>query len=244
VPATDDDLAPPAQTYDEWLRSYDSARRADDRQALAADVVILTIVDGALSVLLCRRTEWPAYGSWVLPGAFVRKNEWFDDAARRALDEQAGLRGNRRLDRLNFFDSPERDPYTQVGSLAYICLCGPGEATTAVRAPHRTLGTIVGDTIHLNGAPIQLGFAQDKIVSYACNDVRRRLQADPLWIVPAISDDDTFTVAGLNAARQTLGAGMTDDALRRKVAADHRIRQVGWVDAGTGKASRLYRVST
>ena len=101
----------------------------------------------------------------------------------------------------------------------------------------------MGNKIELNGVPVQLGFGQTDIVGYACDEVRRRLQADPLWIVPALSDDDTFTVAGLNAARQTLGAGMTDDALRRKVAADPRVRQVGWVDAGTGKASRLYRVS-
>jgi 8-oxo-dGTP diphosphatase len=241
VPDADDDLAPPAQTYNEWLKGYDPDRWADDRQTLAADVVVLTILGSALSLVLRRRTEWPEYGSWVLPGAFVRQNEPFDDTARRAIDE-AGISGSRPLIRLNFFDSPDRDPHRQVGSLAYLSLCGPNEAAAAVRAPHRVLGTIVGDEVHINGTPVQLGFAHHDIVSYACEEVRRRLQADPLWIVPALSDDVTFTVAGLNAARQTLGAGMTDDALRRKVAADNRVRQIGWVDAGTGKASRLYRV--
>jgi 8-oxo-dGTP diphosphatase len=241
VPDADDDLAPPAQTYDEWVKGYDPDRWADDRQTLAADVVVLTIVDGALSLMLHRRTEWPEYGSWVLPGAFVRENEPFDDTGRRAIAE-AGVSGSRPLVRLNFFDSPERLPRTRVGSLAYLCLCGPGDALGVASAPHRALGVIVGDEVRLNGAPVQLGFAQNDVVTYACEEIRR-LQADPLWIVPALSDDNTFTVAGLNSARQTLGAGMTDDALRRKVAADPRARQVGWVDAGTGKASRLYRVS-
>lgn len=242
MPDADDDLAPPAQTYDEWLKGYDPDRWADDRQTLAADVVVLTVMDGALSVVLRRRTEWPEHGSWVLPGAFVRKNERFDDTARRAIEDKAGIPGGRSLIRLNFFDSPERAPRARVGSLAYLSLCGPHEAAAAIRAPHRALGTIVGNEIRLNGAPVQLGFAQQDIVSYACDEVRRRQQVDPLWIVPALSDDSTFTVAGLNTARQTLGAGMTDDALRRKVAADNRVRQIGWVDAGTGKASRLYRV--
>ena len=242
MPTADDDLAPPAETYDEWLKGYDPDRWSGDRQTLAVDVVVVTIVEGALSIVLSRRAEWPEYGSWVLPGAFVLGNERFDDAARRAIEDKAGVSGNRPLVRLNFFDSPDRDPRRQVGSLAYLSLCGPHEAAAAVRAPRRVLGTIVGDEVHINGTPVHLGFAHHGIVSYACEEVRRRLQADPLWIVPALSDDATFTVAGLNAARQTLGAGMTDDALRRKVAADNRVRQIGWVDAGTGKASRLYRV--
>ena len=54
----------PAQTYNEWLKGYDPDRWADDRQTLAADVVVLTILGSALSVVFRRRTEWPEYGSW------------------------------------------------------------------------------------------------------------------------------------------------------------------------------------
>jgi 8-oxo-dGTP diphosphatase len=237
----DEGLAPPTQTYDQWLANYNSDLWARDRQMMATDVVVMTVVDGSLSVLLIRRVEWPEYGAWVLPGAFVRFDDRFDDTARRVLEAKAHIGDRRPLTRLNFFDHLERDPRTKVGSLAYLCLAGPAEVATAIDEPHRALGTVVGDKVQLEGSYITLGFDHNEIVSYACDEIRRRVQADPLWIAPAISDECTFTVAGLNDARTALGLGMTEDALRRRIANDARVAVVGWVDTGTGKPSRLYR---
>ncbi len=107
--------------------------------------------------------------------------------------------------------------------------------------PDRTLGTIVGDKVQLDDTYINLGFDHNEIVSYACDEIRRRVHADPLWIVPAISDECTFTIAGLNNARTALGLAMTEDALRRRIAHDDRAAVVGWTDTGTGKPSRLYK---
>jgi 8-oxo-dGTP diphosphatase len=239
----DDELAPPDQTYAQWITTYDPDRWSEDRQMIATDVVVVTVVDGSLSVFLIRRAEWPEYGSWVLPGAFVRGDDRFDDTAGRVLEEKAHILGHRRLTRLSFFDRPDRDPRTKVGSLAYLTLCGPREAACAADSPHRALGAIVGDKVQLGGSYITLGFDHNEILSYACDEIRRRVQADPLWIVPAISDDCTFTVARLNQARVALGLGMTEDALRRRIANDARVTATGWIDTGSGKPSRLYNVN-
>lgn len=241
MPVEDEGLVSPAQTYDQWLANYDPELWARDRQMMATDVVVISVVDGSLSVLLIRRVEWPEQGAWVLPGAFVRRDDRFDDTARRVLEAKAHIGSRRALIRLNFFDSPDRDPRTKVGSLAYLYLAGPGEVAAAINGPHLTLGTIVGDKVQLDDNYVNLGFDHNEIVSYACDEVRRRVQADPLWMAPAISDDCTFTIAGLNNARIAVGQGMTEDALRRRIANDTRAEVVGWVDTGTGKASRLYR---
>ncbi|MEZ0357996.1 NUDIX domain-containing protein [Mycobacterium sp. SA01] len=207
---------------------------------MATDVVVASVIDNSLSVLLIRRTEWPEYGSWVLPGGFVRRDDRFDDAARRVLETKVSIDRRRPLTRLNFFDNPNRDPRTKVGSLAYLCLAGPSEVALAAEAPYRTLGTIVGDKVQVNGEYVELGFDHGEILAYACDEMRRRVQADTLWITPALSDDGTFTVASLNRARVTLGLGMTEDALRRRISGDGRVTADGWVDSGTGKPSRLY----
>lgn len=229
-------------TYDEWLAEYDPDVWAEDRQMMATDIVVMTIFEGALSVLLTKRTEWPERGAWVLPGGFVRRNDRFDDTASRVLKVKAGIESVPPLTRLNFFDHPARDPRTKVGSLAYLCLVGPSEAASAARDGLRALGTVAGDKVQIDADYVRLGFDHNEILGYALNEARRHAQADPLWIVPALSDARTFTITGLNAARGVLGLAMTEDALRRRVAKDPRAAAAGWIDGGTGKPSRLYQM--
>ena len=56
------------------------------------DVVILTMSEGTPGVLLVRRGEAPFEGMWAVPGGFKRPIETLDEAAKRDMAEETGVR--------------------------------------------------------------------------------------------------------------------------------------------------------
>lgn len=93
--------------------------------AVATDVVILTVLDGALKVLLIKRGMDPFKGRWALPGGFVKIDESVDTCAVRELEEEAGIK-DVYLEQLYTFGRVDRDPRERVISVAYYALI-PGE---------------------------------------------------------------------------------------------------------------------
>ncbi len=72
-------------------------------------------------MLLIQRALPPFAGTWALPGGFVRVDETLEDAARRELEEETGLR-NVFLEQLYTFGALDRDPRERVVSVAYYAL--------------------------------------------------------------------------------------------------------------------------
>jgi ADP-ribose pyrophosphatase YjhB (NUDIX family) len=93
--------------------------------AVAVDVAVFTVLDGALHVLLVRLRDRPFAGLWALPGGRVRVDEPLDDAARRHLVAQTGV-ADAYLEQLYTFGSPHRDPHGRVISVAYFALIPHG----------------------------------------------------------------------------------------------------------------------
>ncbi len=91
------------------------------RAALTVDCVVFGFDEGELKVLLIQRALEPFKGRWALPGGFVRVDETLDDAARRELQEEAGLR-EVFLEQLYTFGAVNRDPRERVVSVAYYAL--------------------------------------------------------------------------------------------------------------------------
>src|SRR5437899_4767469 len=91
------------------------------RAALTVDCVVFGFDEGELKVLLIERALEPFKGKWALPGGFVRVDETLDEAARRELQEEAGLR-NVFLEQLYTFGAVDRDPRERVVSVAYYAL--------------------------------------------------------------------------------------------------------------------------
>ena len=91
------------------------------RAALTVDCVVFGFDEGELKVLLIQRALEPFKGRWALPGGFVRVDETLDEAARRELDEEAGLK-NVFLEQLYTIGTVNRDPRERVVSVAYYAL--------------------------------------------------------------------------------------------------------------------------
>ncbi|MBC7983663.1 MAG: NUDIX hydrolase [Candidatus Obscuribacterales bacterium] len=91
------------------------------RGALTVDCAVFGLDDKELKVMLIQRGIAPFKGKWALPGGFVRLNETLDDAARRELEEETGLR-NIFLEQLFTFGAVDRDPRERVVSVAYYAL--------------------------------------------------------------------------------------------------------------------------
>jgi 8-oxo-dGTP diphosphatase len=91
------------------------------RPALTVDCVVFGYDEGELKVLLIERGLEPFKGRWALPGGFVRVDESLDEAARRELLEETGLK-NVFLEQLYTFGAVDRDPRERVVSVAYYSL--------------------------------------------------------------------------------------------------------------------------
>src|SRR5205807_886879 len=91
------------------------------RAALTVDCVVFGFDEGELRVLLIQRALEPFKGKWALPGGFVRVDETLDEAARRELEEEAGLK-EVFLEQLYTFGAVDRDPRERVVSVAYYAL--------------------------------------------------------------------------------------------------------------------------
>src|SRR3989454_10326892 len=91
------------------------------RAALTVDCVVFGLDESELKVLLIERALEPFKGKWALPGGFVRVDETLDEAARRELEEEAGLK-NVFLEQLYTFGTVDRDPRERVVSVAYYAL--------------------------------------------------------------------------------------------------------------------------
>jgi 8-oxo-dGTP diphosphatase len=91
------------------------------RAALTVDCVVFGYDEEELKILLIQRALEPFKGRWALPGGFVHVDESLDAAARRELEEEAGLK-NVFLEQLYTFGAVDRDPRERVVSVAYYAL--------------------------------------------------------------------------------------------------------------------------
>lgn len=91
------------------------------RAALTVDIVVFALDEDDLKVMLIQRDIGPFAGQWALPGGFVRVDETLDEAARRELEEETGLR-NIFLEQLYTFGGVDRDPRERVVTVSYFAL--------------------------------------------------------------------------------------------------------------------------
>ncbi|MEO3747111.1 NUDIX domain-containing protein [Plantactinospora sp. B5E13] len=211
----------------QFLAEYDPT--AYPSVAVTVDVVVLTIRDGALSVLLVERAEHPYQGRLALPGGFVR-DETLDEAARRELSEETGLRPGEdalarvHLEQLRSYGDPGRDPRMRVVSVAYLAF--------APSLPDPRAG---GDAAKAGWFPVEtardLAFDHDTVLADGLERARAKLEYSPL---AAAFLGPEFTIAELRAVYTAVwGEQLHAGNFHRKV-----LSVPGFVESTGGTTSR------
>ncbi len=78
------------------------------RPSLTSDIAVLRL-DELPEILLVKRKESPFQNMWALPGGFMEMEESLEEAARRELIEETGIKAGE-LIRFDTYDKPGRDP--------------------------------------------------------------------------------------------------------------------------------------
>lgn len=177
-----------------------------DRPSVATDIVVLTIGDNKrLSLLLVERGEHPYKGSFALPGVFVGIKESVDNAAKRALREEAGLE-NIPLVQIGTFGEVDRDPRMRVISVAYMAFvpsgrldkCRPGEKECGVGVHE------INDALYKN-----LAFDHADIVRTALTRLRNRLDYTD-EALDFVEDQEAFTIRELRQVYEAVKGDRID----------------------------------
>jgi 8-oxo-dGTP diphosphatase len=170
--------------------------------SVTVDLVLLTIRDGALSVLLVRRGIPPYRGRWALPGGFVLADEGLDAAAVRELREETGLDATAgHLEQLGSYGDPRRDPRGRVVTVAYLGLLpdlpAPTAGSDAAHAAWRPA----------DAKPDRLAFDHDQIRADGVERARAKLEYTPL--ATAFCPPE-FTIADLRSVYETVWSTVLD----------------------------------
>jgi len=128
--------------------------------ALTVDCVA---IDGEGRLLLIRRKNPPYAGKYALPGGFVDVGETVEDACRRELMEETGIKAGR-LALIGVYSDPRRDPRGHTCSVAFL--------TRILHARPKAGDDAAGAQWVKPWSTLELAFDHAKIVA----DARRKLK--------------------------------------------------------------------
>jgi len=203
--------------------------------ALATDIVVFTIRGKGLETLLVRRGAEPFRGQWALPGGGVEPDESLEDAARRELAEETGLR-DVFLEQLYTFGDPRRDPRGRVVSVAYLAL------VPADRALPRAGSDAAAAAFHPARRPPPLAFDHAQILRAGLDRLRTKAEYSTL---PLRFFGGAFTLSELQSVYEALLDRPLDKRnFRKKILALDAIEETGGHRReGTRRPARLFRLS-
>lgn len=204
--------------------------------AVAADIVVFTLVNGSLRLLLIKRGEAPFKGSWALPGGFVREDETVEVAAKRELAEEAGVI-NCSPTQFGIYSEPERDPRQRVISVAFYDCVRADEVTLkpgtdAVDAEWIEIDCIKSD---------DLAFDHARIIADALVELRKSCRETP---VAAKMLPRFFKLTDLQLTIETItGAPIDKRNFRRQTEEKGWLEKTDQEERGAHRPASLYTLT-
>jgi 8-oxo-dGTP diphosphatase len=203
------------------------------RPALTVDVVVFALDDEELRVMLIERDLEPFAGCWALPGGFVRVDETLEEAARRELEEESGLKGIF-LEQLYTFGDLDRDPRERVVTVAYYALVNLAGHDVKASTDARNAAWFP-----CNDLP-KLAFDHQRILRAAHDRLRAKVQYQPLGfeLLP-----EKFTLSQLQRMYEViLDRELDKRNFRKKVLAMEIVQETKEIETDVAhRAARLYR---
>lgn len=206
---------------------------------VTVDVVVLALIDGALSVLLVERGREPQSGSWALPGTVVGDREPLVSAAARAVAGRTGVTVSpARLEQLSTFADPDRDPRTRVvtvGLVAVVERAAPPAGGAVASGRWWPVDKLLGKK------GLQLAFDHRSILEAGVEQVAEDLEWSDLAVFLV---EEPFTLGDLRRAYEAVwGTPLEPANFRRKVLATPGfVKPTGGRRAvTTGRPAELYR---
>jgi 8-oxo-dGTP diphosphatase len=230
------------ETEAEFLAHYDPTAFAP--MAVTADVVVLTVRRGRLSVLLVQRANHPFRGMWALPGGFVEHDEDLDTAAQRELAEETGVAIEANfLEQLRTYGTPGRDPRMRIVTVAYLAFTAVTQEPSGGDDAREARFFAVEDlAIAELGAHDGMPLASDHAQVVADGVERARAKLEYTTLATAFVDD-TFTLGDLRRVYEAVwGMPLHEANFRRKVLGTPGFVEPTGATAPTeGRPAQLYR---
>lgn len=141
---------------------------------IAVDAIVFGYQNNELKVLLVKQKFGKYNNNWVVVGGFVKENESLQDAVKRELLEEAGIKVNYLEQLYTFGDDVNRDHRFRVISVAYFALV------------NSTNLKLVADTdamdaqwFSMQEVP-KLGFDHNEIIDLAYQRLKNKLSYQPI----------------------------------------------------------------
>ena len=224
------------------MRRYDelmSTKPLRKTCAVAVDIVLLTVREGALQILLIDRGLGPQQGWPALPGGFVL-DEDLPAAAERELKQETRIEANRlHLEQLETYGAPGRDPRGRVISVAYLALAPnlpvPQAGTDATNARWEPAAAV------LDGR-ITLAFDHNTIVQNGVERARSKLEYTTL--ATAFCQEE-FTISELRRVYEIVWSVSIDarNFHRKVLSADFLIQTGQRTTRDGGRPAALFRLN-
>jgi 8-oxo-dGTP diphosphatase len=201
--------------------------------AVTVDCVIFGVDQPTvLQVLLIQRKIPPFAGAWALPGGFVGLDESLDEAARRELAEETGLK-DVFLEQLYTFGTVDRDPRERVITVAYYALVNLTEHPVQADTDASDAGWFPLDRLP------PLAFDHELILERAIARLKGKIRYEPIGfeLLPR-----RFTLTELQKLYETiLGQPLDKRNFRKKILAMGLLRSLEIFRTGVAnRAARLY----
>lgn len=219
---------------EKYLKSYN--KELYEKPSVAVDLLVFTIENDRLKIVLVKREEYPFKDRLALPGVFVNMDETLDEAAKRGIFEEAGIK-DIYFEQLYTWGEVERDPRMRIISVSYLSLIPCEKLQMSIGK--RTSLVELYDVEELLTSDDELAFDHKKMIEYARERIKNKTEYTRIAFEFL---EEEFTLPRLQKVYEILlGKSLYKSNFRRKIMS--MVEETNSMTSGEAhRPSKIYRV--